>query len=155
VSPLLRRETKFLASDKPIDRLRDVIENCDRIARHIAGMSRDAYTADEKTVDAVERCLQRISEAAQKLGGYLDQHYPDAPWKAARGIGNILRHKYDEVTDDSIWGAIENHLPRLRAAAVQEIERLRSLQSDDARGNRADMGHVSFISAHAAPPGPE
>ena len=28
----------------------------------------DAFTADAKTRDAVERCLERISEAARKLG---------------------------------------------------------------------------------------
>jgi uncharacterized protein with HEPN domain len=50
-------------------------------------MSREAYFADEKTIDAVERCLQRISEAAYRLGPYLDDIYPDAPWKEARGIG--------------------------------------------------------------------
>ena len=102
-------------------------------------MSFDAYAADEKTIDAVERCLQRISEAAQKLGTYLDELYPDAPWKAARGIGNILRHKYDEVTDDLIWTAIETHLHKLRTAALQEIERLRSFE-DDGGGNGAGGG---------------
>jgi uncharacterized protein with HEPN domain len=114
-----------LPSSRAIERLQDLVENCDRIARHIAGLSHDTYGADEKTVDAVERCLQRISEAAQKLGPYLDELYPAAPWKAARGIGNILRHKYDEVTDELIWAAVENQLPRLRGAAMQEIERLR------------------------------
>jgi uncharacterized protein with HEPN domain len=117
-------ELRVRGTSKPIDRLRDIVGNCDRIARHVGGMSRDAYAADEKAVDAVERCLQRISEAAQKLGSRLDALYPDAPWKAARGIGNILRHKYDEVTDDLVWEAIENDLPRLRASAVQELERL-------------------------------
>lgn len=87
-------------------------------------MSLDAYLGDEKTLDAVERCLQRLSEAAQKLGPYLDGLYPDAPWKAARGIGNILRHKYDEVASEVIWTAIGRDLPRLRASAVREIERL-------------------------------
>jgi uncharacterized protein with HEPN domain len=93
-------------------------------------MSRDAYFADEKTSDAVERCLQRISEAAYKLGPYLDFLYPNAPWKEARGIGNILRHKYDQVTDDLIWASIEADLPRLRKSALQEIERLKKSEVD-------------------------
>jgi uncharacterized protein with HEPN domain len=121
---------RSLPSSKPLDRLGDVIDNCDRIARHVRGMSQERYIPDEKTVDAVERCLQRISEAAQKLGASLDDRYPDAPWKAARGIGNILRHKYDEIADDLIWAAIEDELPRLRASAQAEAERLRNLQGD-------------------------
>jgi uncharacterized protein with HEPN domain len=81
-------------------------------------MSREAYLADEKTIDAVERCLQRISEAAYRLGPCFDDTYPDAAWKDARGIGNILRHKYDQVTDDLIWASIEGDIPRLRKSAL-------------------------------------
>jgi uncharacterized protein with HEPN domain len=114
-----------LPSSKRLDRLTDIVDNCKRIARHVAGMSRDQYLADEKTIDAVERCLQRISEAAYKLGPYLDDIYPDAPWKDARGIGNILRHKYDHVTEDLIWASIEGDIQRLRQSALQEIERLK------------------------------
>jgi hypothetical protein len=38
-----------MPSNRPIDRLRDVVDNCDRIARHVAGMDLDAYLSDEKT----------------------------------------------------------------------------------------------------------
>jgi uncharacterized protein with HEPN domain len=93
-------------------------------------MSREAYLADEKTIDAVERCLQRISEAASRLGPYVDNIYPDAPWKDARGIGNILRHKYDQVTEDLIWASIESDVPGLRKSALQEIERLKKSEGD-------------------------
>jgi uncharacterized protein with HEPN domain len=121
-----------LPSSKRLDRLNDIIDNCDRIARHVAGMSREAYFADEKTTDAVERCLQRISEAAYKLGTYIDEIYPGSPWKEARGIGNILRHKYDEVTNELIWTSIEEDVSRLRESAVKEIARLgQSDQNDD------------------------
>ena len=93
-------------------------------------MSREAYLADEKTIDAVERCLQRISEAASRLGPYVDDIYPEAPWKDARGIGNILRRKYDQITEDLIWARIEGNIPRLRKSALQEIERLKKSEDD-------------------------
>lgn len=113
-----------MPSSRRLDRLGDIVKNCDRVERHVVGMSREAYFADEKTIDAVERCLQRISEAAYKLGPYLDDLYPEAPWKQARGIGNILRHKYDEIAEDLIWTSIEDDVPRLRRSALAEIERL-------------------------------
>ena len=120
-----------MPSSKRIDRLCDILANCERIARHVAGLSRDAFLADEKTIDAVERCLQRISEAAYKIGSYLDDIYPEAPWQDARGIGNILRHKYDQVTDDLIWASIERDIPRLQKSAAQEIERLKKSGSEE------------------------
>lgn len=113
-----------MPSSKALDRLADAVANCERIARHTQGMSRESCLADEKTVDAVERCLQRIGEAALRLGPELDARYPEAPWKGARGIGNILRHKYDEIAGDLIWASIESDLPRLRESALAEIARL-------------------------------
>jgi uncharacterized protein with HEPN domain len=115
-----------LSSRKVLGWLDDIVKNCDRIARHVEGLSAEAYLVDEKTVDAVERCLQRISEAAYRLDSYVDELYPEAPWKEARGIGNVLRHKYDTLSDDLIWASIEADLPRLRKSALQEIDRLQS-----------------------------
>lgn len=119
-----------MPSRRYLDRLEDIVTNCERIARHTAGMSREAYFADEKTIDAVERCLERISEAAVKLGPELDARYRDAPWKEARGIGNILRHKYDEIVDDLIWASIATDIPRLCESALKEIHRLKSSADD-------------------------
>ncbi len=114
-----------MPSNRPVARLQDVIANCDRIAAHTRGIADAAtYGADSKTVDAVERCLQRISEAAIKLGADLDARYPDAPWREVRGIGNILRHRYEDIMDDLIWHSVQHDVPRLRASAMQEIERL-------------------------------
>jgi uncharacterized protein with HEPN domain len=77
--------------------------------------------------DAVERCFQRISEAAYKLGSYLDDLYPEVDWKGFRGIGNILRHQYDEIENPTIWFGIIEDLPKLHEAALAEIDRLERL----------------------------
>ena len=113
-----------MPSSQPTARLNDVIANCDRILQHVTGHTLETYVADSKTVDAVERCLQRISEAAVKLGDSLDARYPDAPWREARGIGNILRHRYEDIMDDLIWESVQHDVPRLRASAVAEMGRL-------------------------------
>lgn len=112
-----------MPSSRPLDRLNDIVANCDRIAAHVAGMTPEAYLTDDKTQDAVERCLQRISEAAYKLGNDLDARYPEAPWKQVRGIGNILRHRYDHIEPADIWISIERDIPLLRSSALLEIAR--------------------------------
>ena len=63
-------------------------------------MGREGYLADAKTQDAVERCFQRISEAAVKLGDDADARYPEIPWRDIRRFGNVLRHEYDAVGHD-------------------------------------------------------
>jgi hypothetical protein len=57
-----------LPSEKLARRLEDITDNVQAIQRYIAGMDLDAFEKDSKTYDAVERCLERSSEAAAKLG---------------------------------------------------------------------------------------
>jgi uncharacterized protein with HEPN domain len=45
----------------------------------------------------VERCLERISEAAKKLDDQAAMLIPDQPWDKIRAFGNVLRHEYDEI----------------------------------------------------------
>jgi uncharacterized protein with HEPN domain len=87
-------------------------------------MAYEDYLADEKACDAVERCFQRITEAATKLGERMDERYPDVPWRDIRGFGNVLRHDYDEVRNDLIWITIQDRLNALRRACEAEIRRL-------------------------------
>jgi hypothetical protein len=63
-----------LPSEKPARRLEDIIDNAQAIQRYIAGMDLDAFEKDSKTYDAVERCLERISGAAAKLGNIKGHH---------------------------------------------------------------------------------
>jgi uncharacterized protein with HEPN domain len=106
-----------MPSDRPADCLRDIVANCERILRYTEGMAFDDCVADDRTMDAVERCLQRISEACYKLGNVLDTLSPDVPWRAARGVGNILRHKYDEVAEHETWASVRPDIPVLLAGA--------------------------------------
>ena len=45
----------------------DIIEACGKVRRFVAGMSYDAFAADERTRDAVIRNIEIIGEAAGKL----------------------------------------------------------------------------------------
>ena len=87
-------------------------------------MTYEDYVSDGKTRDAVERCFQRISEAAVKLGGDVDAEYPEVPWRDIRRFGNVLRHEYDAVGHDLIWTTIQGRLEPLRRACEKEIKRL-------------------------------
>jgi hypothetical protein len=71
--------TAPLLSDKPARRLEDIIENAQAIQRYVAGIDVTVFKADSKTYDAVERNLERISEAAAKLGRTGVVPCPDRP----------------------------------------------------------------------------
>jgi uncharacterized protein with HEPN domain len=93
-----------LPSDKPWQRLEDIIENAERIGLYAEGMTFEAFCTDLKTQDAIERCLQRITEAGLKLGDKdWNTWIGHPPFHALRGLGNRLRHGYDGIDLARIW----------------------------------------------------
>lgn len=68
-------------------RLTDIIENIDRIMDYLDGIEPADFGDDQKTVDAVERCLQRITEAVIKIGeDRMVAIAPSLPMHAVRGL---------------------------------------------------------------------
>jgi uncharacterized protein with HEPN domain len=65
---------------------------------------------------AVERGLQIISEAARHIPAALTEKCPTIPWADIRGIGNILRHDYMEVSHSELWRIVSNDLKPLKKA---------------------------------------
>ncbi len=105
------------ARHDPANCLDDIIANAERIARYLTNMDRAAFAADERTRDAVERCLARICEAAFRLGDLAEDLMPGLPWSDIRGMGNRLRHGYDALDQDIIWNTARNRVPELAVAA--------------------------------------
>lgn len=102
----------------------DIIENIDRVLSYTAGKSQADFEADQMLIDATERCLSRISEAAVKLGAGAEELAPEIKWKDVRGIGNHLRHDYRGVRRSAIWQVVCDDLAPLRAASVAAQQKL-------------------------------
>jgi uncharacterized protein with HEPN domain len=105
-------------------RLRDIVENIDKIESYLAGCDFDAFVRDEKTIDAVERCLQRLTEAVVRIGPErMAEISPRTPVDAVRGLGNRLRHEYDMLDLPTIWRTARESLPELREDCLRRLER--------------------------------
>lgn len=81
-----------MPSKDPIQRFADILENIIFIEEFTRGMDLNAYQEDLKTRNATERCKERISEAAKKLGEVAEELCPTVPWPSVRALGNFLRH---------------------------------------------------------------
>lgn len=114
----------------PADSLADIIENAERIQGYLAGLDRQAFERDGRSRDAVERCLERLCEAAHRLGEQAAELMPSQPWGDIRGMGNRLRHAYDRISLDVIWNAARHDLPTLAADARRAPARVRAEQND-------------------------
>ena len=104
-----------MSSERELLRLSDIVDNIDRIETYVSGMDLSTFCADGKSVDAVERCLQRITEAVIKIGPErMAEISPTTPVDAVRGLGNALRHDYDGIDSELIWNTAIYSLPSLK-----------------------------------------
>lgn len=95
----------------PLTDIRDAIR---RIERYTAGKSLAAFRRDELVHDAVERCLEIISEASRRLPEEMKARHPGIPWRNVAGLGNVFRHEYDAVSTPLVWEIVREHLPPLK-----------------------------------------
>ena len=61
----------------PADILADIIANAERIESYLAGVDRSAFANNGLVRDAIERCLERVCEAAYRLGDRGAELMPD------------------------------------------------------------------------------
>jgi uncharacterized protein with HEPN domain len=114
-------------SSRPAVRFQDILDNIQLIRSYLTGMDQTAFDADRRTRDAVERCLERISEATAKLGAEADRLAPGPPWQAVRSFGNVIRHAYDQIDPARIWEIVTRDLPLLETATTSALQSLANI----------------------------
>lgn len=62
------------------------------------GMSYEAFRGDLRTIYAITRSLEIISEASRRLPDELKARHPSIGWRDMAAAGNIYRHEYEDVS---------------------------------------------------------
>jgi len=102
--------------------LKDILEAVTRIESYTAGMDFESFRESPMVIDAVERNLQKISEAAIRLGDQAPVLCPSIPWHNVRGMGNWLRHQYDAIDLELIWLTVTDKMPGLKEAVTIALD---------------------------------
>jgi uncharacterized protein with HEPN domain len=103
--------------------LRDILYHIDLATKFVVGLDRDIFKDDLRTVYAVTRCLEIISEASRRLPDELKARHPAIAWKQIAGAGNVYRHDYEDVAAQFVWDTVQRALPPLREVVEVEIAR--------------------------------
>jgi uncharacterized protein with HEPN domain len=106
----------------PLPRLLDMIEAIERIRSIVSACSVDQFEADWQRQWLVVRGLEITSEASRHLPEDLKARHPHIPWRKVAGIGNVLRHNYENVAPAVIWKLAQTDLPELLSACLHERE---------------------------------
>jgi uncharacterized protein with HEPN domain len=102
--------------------LAQMLDNIERIRLWTSGHTLETYRANLMLRDAVERCLERISETSRRLPEEMKATQPHIPWRKVADVGNVLRHEYDDVADAEVWRIVVDDLSTLRSAIQSMID---------------------------------
>lgn len=110
--------------------LEAIINEIRNIRAFVAGYDFNDYADDLKTQYATERAVLNISEAVrnfEKHGRRVDPDFQlksittDIEWNKIKGIGNVMRHDYENVTNSRVWAVISDHLDGLEKACTAAL----------------------------------
>ena len=113
-----------MPSKAEVAALHDILHHIDLALRFTLGMERQLFLDDIRTVYAVTRCLEIISEASRRLSEGLKSRHPHIPWRQMAGAGNVYRHDYEDVAARFVWDTVQRDLPPLRVVIQHEIDKL-------------------------------
>ncbi|MHC2087090.1 HepT-like ribonuclease domain-containing protein [Methylobacterium sp. WCS2018Hpa-22] len=109
-----------MRSERVRDAIIDIIDNINAAQHFTAGMTFETFIADQRTVYAVIRCLEIISEASRRLDPETKLRNPHIPWQSIANVGNVYRHPYHKVELDLVWAAVQERLGEVRHACIAE-----------------------------------
>jgi uncharacterized protein with HEPN domain len=99
----------------------DIIESCGKVRRFIAGMTYEAFVADELTRDAVIRNLEVIGEAAKNLPDEVIGKAPEVEWRKVRGMRDVIAHGYFGLDMKVVWDTAKTKLDKLETAVRKTL----------------------------------
>jgi uncharacterized protein with HEPN domain len=101
-------------------RLSDILEALDWIAKAVSGRTEDDFVADETLCYAVAQRLTTVGEAVARLSPELKARHSAVPWQDIVGLRNILVHEYFGIYWPLVWQTAVDHapVPRARIAAI-------------------------------------
>lgn len=109
-------------SKRPVELLLDdILQAIGRIEQYIKDLSFDAFSEDQKSVDAVVRNLEIIGEAANRLPDEFKERYSEIEWYKVVGLRHRIVHEYFGIDLQIIWQILHKDLLELRDALSQII----------------------------------
>ncbi len=91
----------------------DILDAAEAVSEFVGGRTFSEYQQNRMVRNAVERNLEIIGEAANRVSESFRATHPEIPWKSMIGQRNILIHEYGEVKNERIWAVATKYIPEL------------------------------------------
>jgi uncharacterized protein with HEPN domain len=110
-----------MLSERDAGYLEDILRHVELTEDFTKDYSEDRLNDDPRTLLAVIRCLEVISEASRRLSDELKTRHPQIRWKEMAAAGNFYRHDYGQITTLRVWKTLQEDIPVLRKDVEQEL----------------------------------
>jgi uncharacterized protein with HEPN domain len=111
-----------MPSDVSVAALHSLSYHIDLAEEFSRGLDRASFLSDLKSIYAVTRCLEIISEASRRLPPVLKARHPYIPWRAMAAAGNFYRHEYEDVAASLVWDVMTKEFEPLRLMIAAELD---------------------------------
>jgi uncharacterized protein with HEPN domain len=98
----------------------DMLDAARAVLSFVTSRSFEDYASDRMLRGAVERHIEIIGEAANRVSGGFQAAHPEIPWRQIIAQRNVLTHEYGEVDDGLIWRVVTARIPEL----ISQLERI-------------------------------
>lgn len=88
------------------------------------GRSAGQLASDYLVRAALERTIELVGEAANRLGRAFHDTHPEIPWHRIIGMRNILAHGYETISDQVLWDTAAKSIPELIPAIDHLLDTL-------------------------------
>jgi uncharacterized protein with HEPN domain len=96
----------------------DMLEGARRAGDFTRGVTFEGYLENRMLQLAVERSIEIIGEAANRVSPGFQEAHPEIPWRKIVAQRNVLVHEYGDIEPALLWTLVQEHLPRL----VEQLE---------------------------------
>ena len=112
--------------------VKEIIEHTEYIQEYTKDFTYEQFLKDRKTIDAVDKNLEIIGEALNKLSKRNDirlkLYYYHIDWKMLKDFRNSLSHEYFSRDLTDIWQTATTMLPVLKPQFQKLLEELEQKQ---------------------------
>jgi uncharacterized protein with HEPN domain len=112
----------------------DMLRAAEDAAACVDGISPEQWLRNRMRVLALERALELLGEAAERVSKECRGAHPEIGWRQIAGQRNVIAHKYGEIDHRRLYETASAQLPRDRRALQRILKALEA--GSEAHGAR-------------------
>ena len=103
--------------------LEKIVKYCNEIehAHTEYGCNYSVFCNNPTYRNAVAMCLMQIGELVGKLSDEFKDSHKEIPWRAIRGMRNVVAHEYAHIDEETVWETAENGTAELKSFCEQQL----------------------------------